>query len=184
MFVARTPPRLFTLVILAGLSVLSLNMFLPSLPHIARDCGVDYALAALAIAGYLATTAVLMLILGPLSDRFGRRPVLLGSLALFTLASVVCVLAEDFRIFLLFRLLQGAVIAGWLLSMASIRDTMAPREAAARMGYLAMAMAVAPMLGPMIGGGLPTLLAIMLGLSLAGLLLGFYVRRLEAGAAA
>ena len=91
---AESPPRLFTLVFLAGLSVLSLNMFLPSLTNIAQELRADYSLASLSVAGYLAVTAVVQLIVGPLSDRFGRRPLLLGTLAVFIAASLGCMLAQ------------------------------------------------------------------------------------------
>jgi MFS transporter, DHA1 family, multidrug resistance protein len=154
---ATSPPRLLTLVLLTALSILSLNMFLPSLPGIASDLGADYALVSLSIAGYLAITALLQLIMGPLSDRFGRRPVLLVGLAIFILASLVCALATDIWTFLAFRVLQGAIISGAALSRAVIRDMVPAREAASLMGYVAMAMAIAPMLGPMLGGALDEL---------------------------
>ena len=156
-FAATSPPRMATLVLINGLSVLSLNMFLPSLSNIAAEFQVDYALVTLSIAGYLAITAVLMLIMGPLSDRFGRRPILLVALAVFTVASLVCTLATDIWAFLAFRVLQGAVIAGWGVSMAVIRDTVPPQDAASRIGYVTMSMAVAPMLAPMLGGALDEL---------------------------
>lgn len=149
---AQTPPRLLTLVCLTGLSVLSLNMFLPSLSHMASDFQADYALVNLSIAGYLAVTALLQLVIGPLSDRYGRRPVMLTALCVFTLASLGCALAEDIWLFLAFRLLQGAVISGWGVAQAAIRDSHPPSEAASLMGYVSMAMAVAPMLGPVAGG--------------------------------
>lgn len=153
MFAAATsPPNLSTLVLLTAVSVLSLNMFLPSLAHIAEDLQVDYALIAISVSGYLAITAVLQVGLGPLSDRFGRRPVLLWCVAIFAAASVVCALAQDVAVFLSFRVLQGAIIAGAALSSAVIRDTCEEREAASLMGYVGMAMAVAPMLAPMLGG--------------------------------
>ena len=75
---ARTPPRLITLILLVGLSVMSLNMFLPSLPNIAAEFKAGYTLVTLSIAGYARLTAVPQLIPGPLSDRYGRRPVLLS----------------------------------------------------------------------------------------------------------
>ena len=149
---ANSPPRMSTLVLLTGLSVLTLNMFLPSLANMAADFQTDYAVVSLAIAGYLAITAVLHLIVGPLSDRFGRRPVLLICLAVFTFASLVCALATNIWVFLAFRVLQGAIVSGWAVSLAVIRDTAPPREAASLIGYISMAMAVAPMLGPMLGG--------------------------------
>jgi Bcr/CflA subfamily drug resistance transporter len=154
---ATTPPRIVTLILLTGLSVLSLNMFLPSLPSMAEEFRVDYALASLSLAGYLAITAALQLIIGPLSDRFGRRPLILAGLVIFILASFACALSTNIWTFLAFRMAQGAVVSGWVLSLAVIRDTSPAREAASRIGYVTMAMAVAPMLGPMLGGTLDDL---------------------------
>ena len=148
----RTPPRLLTLILLTGLAVLSLNMFLPSLKQIADGFQVDYALASLSIGGYLAVSAVLQVIMGPLSDLIGRRRVLLGGLVLFTLASIGCVLATDIWVFLGFRVLQGGVVSGMVLSRAIIRDMHEPREAARLLGVVGMAMALAPLLGPILGG--------------------------------
>ncbi|MCV0424585.1 MAG: multidrug effflux MFS transporter [Roseibium sp.] len=153
---SRTPPHLFTIILLTAFSPLSLNMFLPSLGNIARDLETDYALASVAIAGYLAATAVIQLIAGPMSDRFGRRPVLLVALTLFTIASVVCSLAENIWVFLAFRMLQGGVSAGYTLSLAIVRDTNPPQKAAGLIGYISMCMAIAPMLGPVLGGILDT----------------------------
>ncbi|MBU2942213.1 multidrug effflux MFS transporter [Shimia thalassica] len=149
---AQTPPRLSTLIVLTAVSILTLNMFLPSLNHMAVEFGVDYALVNLSVAGYLAVTAVLQLIMGPLSDRFGRRPVLLIGFAIFILASVGCFLATDIWVFLGFRLLQAAVIAGAALSRAVVRDMVPAQEAAAMLGHIGMVMALAPMLGPSFGG--------------------------------
>src|SRR3546814_3830683 len=83
---ARTPPCLLTLILVSALSVVSLTMFLPSLASIATAFGADYGLVNLSIAGYAAMTAVLQLVMGPLSDRFGRRPVMLAAVSIFTLA--------------------------------------------------------------------------------------------------
>ena len=143
--------------LLTGLSVLSLNMFLPSLANIADELRTDYSLVSLSVAGYLGATAAMQLILGPLSDRHGRRPVLLASLAIFVAASLGCMLATDIRTFLLFRALQGVIISGWALSLAVIRDTRPEQDAASLIGYVSMAMAVAPMLGPVLGGVLDEL---------------------------
>jgi len=154
---AASPPRFLTLVLLTGLAVLSLNMFLPSLPSIAEELRSTYAVVSLAIGGYLGATAAIQLVVGPLSDRFGRRPVLLVCLVAFTVASLVCALATNIWIFLAFRILQGAIIAGYTISYAVIRDTRSERDAASLIGYVSMAMAVAPMLGPMVGGGLDEL---------------------------
>jgi Bcr/CflA subfamily drug resistance transporter len=143
---------MLTLVLSAGLSVLSLNMFLPSLANIADDLGADYSLVTLSVSGYLGITAILQLALGPMSDWYGRRPVLLGALAIFILASIGCMLAADIYVFLAFRVAQAVAIAGWVIPLAVIRDTSPEQQATSRIGYVSMAMAVGPMVGPLVGG--------------------------------
>lgn len=147
-------PRLSILVFLSALAVLPLNMFVPSLPRIAEDLKADFALVNLAVAGYAIATAFAHLAAGALSDRFGRRPVALAALAIFTLASLGCSLAGGIKTFLLFRCLQSVVIAGYAVSLAAIRDTCDDRAVASRIGYLSSAWAVAPMVGPALGGAL------------------------------
>lgn len=132
-------------------------MFLPSLGNIGADLRADYSLVSLSVAGYLGVTAVVQLVVGPLSDRYGRRPVLLAALTVFAAASAGCMLATDITTFLAFRILQSAIIAGWVLSLAVVRDTVPERRAASLIGYLSMAMAIGPMLGPMLGGALDEL---------------------------
>ncbi|MCP4820721.1 MAG: multidrug effflux MFS transporter [Shimia sp.] len=149
---ASSPPSLNTLVLLTAFSVLSLNMFLPSLESIAADFQVEYAMANLSIAGYLAVIAVLQVIMGPLSDRFGRRPVMLAGLGIFSFASIGCLFATNIWVFLGFRLLQGALISGMTLARAAVRDQHGPQKAASLLGYISMAMAIAPMTGPLLGG--------------------------------
>jgi DHA1 family bicyclomycin/chloramphenicol resistance-like MFS transporter len=150
---ASAPPMLFTLVLLNGLSAVSLNMFLPSLSNIAADFQAGYGLLASAsIAGYAGMTTVLQLLIGPLSDRVGRRPVILVSLVIFVLASLGCLLARDVWTFLLFRTMQAAIVSGFVLSRVIIRDTEPAQKAASLMGYLSIAWAIVPMLSPMLGG--------------------------------
>ena len=154
---AKSPPGIVTLILVTGLSTLSLNMFIPSLPKIAETFQADYGLTSLSIAGYLAMTAILQLAMGPLSDRFGRRPVLLAGILIFSVASIGCLLATDIWMFLTFRMVQAAVICGAALSPAIVRDMVPARQAASLLGYISMAMAVAPMLGPVFGGVLDQL---------------------------
>ena len=149
---ASTPPRFVTLVLLTASATLTLNMFLPSLPSIARDLDADLATVSIAVSGYLAMTAMVLLVVGPLSDRIGRRPVVLGVIVLFTLASFLCALAEDIVTFLVFRMLQAGMISGYAMSLAIVRDVSSEQKAAGLLGYISMSMAVAPMLGPMVGG--------------------------------
>ena len=151
------PPALTTLIALSGLSVVSLNMFLPSLANIAREFQADYALVNLCIAGYAAVSALLQLVMGPLSDRFGRRPVILAALLLFLIASLGCLLASNVWVFLAFRMMQAVIASVYAVSIAIIRDFSAGSRAASYIGYVAMASAVAPMLAPMLGGALDEL---------------------------
>ncbi len=152
-----SPPGMPTLVLLTAFATVSLNMFLPSLGAIADEFATDYATVNIAVAGYLAVTAVVQIVAGPLSDRCGRRPVTLACLALFAAASLGCLLSQDIATFLAFRMLQAAVISGSVLARAIVRDTRPAREAASLLGYVSMAMAIGPMVGPMIGGGLEEL---------------------------
>ena len=73
-----TPPHVFTLTFVAAAATLSMNVFLPSLPGMARYFEVDYRIIQLSVALYLCMNAVMQVVVGPLSDRFGRRPVILA----------------------------------------------------------------------------------------------------------
>lgn len=147
-----SPPRLATLILLTGLTVLTLNLFLPSLPGMAGSFGVSEAVIGVAVSGYMIAAALMQVMLGPLSDRVGRRPVLLGALTVYVVASLGCVLVRDVTWFLAFRLLQSSAVAGAVMSSAVIRDLWSEREAASKLGTVAAAMALAPMLGPSLGG--------------------------------
>ncbi len=147
-----TPPHVMTLVLLASISALNMNIFLPSLPGMAAYFDAEYGFMQLAISAYLGITAVLQLIIGPLSDRFGRRPVLLGGLTIFLLATIGCIFSPNVGVFLFFRMIQGAVAAGMVLSRAIVRDMVEPWEAASMIGYITMGMSLVPMIGPVLGG--------------------------------
>ncbi|MGV6839626.1 MAG: multidrug effflux MFS transporter [Planktomarina sp.] len=150
----QSPPRLITLICLAAVGAMAMNMFLPSLPSMAESFDVPYATIQLSVTLFLAVNAVMQLFLGPLSDRYGRRPVLLGAMAVFCLASLGTIIAPDFHTFLIARVMQAAVVAGLVLSRAAIRDMYDTNKAASMIGYVTMCMAVVPMIGPMIGGWL------------------------------
>lgn len=148
----RKPPTRATLIMMTSISVLTLNLFLPSLPAMAEDLQVSYGTVSWAIAGYLFLSAFLTLVLGPISDRYGRRPILLGCFAVFTLASVGAALSQSFTVFLMFRMMQAVSAAGSSLSRAIVRDIFPPGRGRSVLGYIAMAMAVVPMIGPLLGG--------------------------------
>lgn len=149
-----TPPRLLTLTVLAGLSALAMNLMLPSLPQMARDFGTSYGLMQLAVSLYLALSAVLQIVIGPISDRFGRRPVMLWGLVLFLLATVGTLLAPNVTVFLGFRMAQAVISVGMVLSRAVVRDMVEEAKTASMIGYVTMGMSLVPMVGPVIGGAL------------------------------
>ncbi len=149
-----TPPHILTLILIAGLAALSLNVFLPSLPSMATHFGVDYALMQLSVSLYLAMTAALQLLIGPVSDRFGRRPVLLVSAAVFTLATLGALVAPSYEVFIACRMAQAVIASGFALSRAVVRDMVPMDQAASMIGYVTMGMSIVPMIGPVIGGAL------------------------------
>ena len=147
-----TPPHIFTLIALTGLGALSMNIFLPSLPGMTDYFQTDYRLMQLSVALYLGVNAVLQVFIGPISDRYGRRPILLGAIALFLLATIGCIFAPTAEIFLAFRMMQAVIVAGLVLGRAVVRDMYPQDQAASQIGYVTMGMAVVPMIGPAIGG--------------------------------
>ncbi|MGA0614606.1 multidrug effflux MFS transporter [Paracoccus sp. KR1-242] len=149
---ATRRPKLFTLVSITGAGALSMNIFLPSLPGMARDFGVDYALMQLSVSAFLAVSACVQLLCGPISDSFGRRPVILVSFAVFLLATVGTLLAPTAGWFLFFRMIQAIVTSGFVLSRAVVRDMVPAERAASMIGYVTMGMSLVPMIAPTIGG--------------------------------
>jgi MFS transporter, DHA1 family, multidrug resistance protein len=169
-----TPPHISTLILLAGISAMSMNIFLPSLPGIAQWFQADYALVQLSVSGYLGITAIAQLVAGPLSDRYGRRPVIIGGILMFLAATIGCILAPTIESFLFFRMFQASIATGFVLSRAIVRDMVEPDAAASMIGYVTMGMALVPMVSPMIGGVLDTLFdwrATFVAMFLAGLFL-------------
>ena len=148
----QSPPHIATLVIVTGAGALNMNVLLPSLPGIAEYFNVSYSFVQLLISAYLAATAVMQLVIGPLSDRYGRRPVMLACVGIFLAATVVCIFAPNFETLLVARLVQTFVVSGLVLSRAVVRDIHEPNKAASMFGYITMGMALVPMVGPMIGG--------------------------------
>lgn len=152
-----TPPKIVTLILMAGLSALTMNIFLPSLPGMATYFGVSYGVMQQSVALYLLLSALLQIVIGPISDRYGRRAVLLGSLVLFLLATLGTLLATTATWFLIFRMAQAVIAAGMVLSRAVVRDMVADAQAASMIGYVTMGMSLVPMIGPVIGGVLDDL---------------------------
>ena len=147
-----TPPHIATLVLVCGLAALCMNIFLPSLPAMAEHFSTDYAIMQFAVSGYLAGTAVLQLAIGPLSDLFGRRPVLIAGIVILLIGTLVCAFAPNVTVFMVGRLLQTTIVSAFVLARAVVRDMVPMEEAASMIGYVTMGMSLVPMVGPTIGG--------------------------------
>src|SRR3954452_4954799 len=137
---------------MTGLGPFTMQILIPSLPMLAVALAVPYATIQLTLTLYLAGVAVAQLVYGPLSDRFGRKPLLLGGLVLYLAGSIAAALAPSAFWLIAARVAQAVGgCAGLVLGRAMIRDSYAREQAAAVLGYVSTAMAVAPMLSPIIG---------------------------------
>jgi DHA1 family bicyclomycin/chloramphenicol resistance-like MFS transporter len=145
-------PNMATLIIATSVGPLALNVFLPSLPGMARYFDVEYGVVQLALSLYLVAMALLQLALGPASDRYGRRPVLLASLLIFLTATFAAIFSPNVHVLLACRILQAFAASGIVLSRAIVRDTVNTEDAASKIGYITMGMSVTPMIAPFIGG--------------------------------
>ena len=148
----NTAPHIFTLILMSSMSVMSMSVFLPSLPSMTEFFKTDYSLIQLSISLYLASTAVVQLIAGSLSDYFGRRNIVLAALVVLIFATIGCYLAKSIETFLFFRVLQASIATLMAISRAIVRDMATPEKAASMLGYVTMGMSVAPMIAPSIGG--------------------------------
>jgi DHA1 family bicyclomycin/chloramphenicol resistance-like MFS transporter len=149
---ARPRPAIWLLVAMIGLGPFTMQVLVPSLPGIARDFGAPISSVQLSITLYLIGVAVGQLIYGPLSDRFGRRPLLMGGLAVHVVASLACALAPTIGWLVVARIVQAlGACAGVVLARAVIRDAWPRDEAASVLGYVTMGMTIAPMVAPVLG---------------------------------
>jgi len=154
---AATPTKtlLFLLVAMTALGPMSMQIFLPALPAIRSSYGVSAATAQMTLSVSMLAIALATLAYGPLSDRFGRRPLVILGLAAFLAGSALCAAAPDVWTLIVGRMLQGAGGAsGMVLARAIVRDLYDRERSASVIAYLTTAMVIAPMIAPTIGGAL------------------------------
>ena len=138
---------------LVALGPISTDLYLPSLPGLARHFGVGVDDVQLTLSVFLVGLATAQLIYGPLSDRFGRRPVMLTGLGIYVAASVVCASSPSIAVLVAARFLQAAgACVGPVLGRAVVRDVHGREGSARVLAYMSAAMALAPAIGPIIGG--------------------------------
>ena len=145
------------LAVLTGLGPISMDMYLPSLPAIERILEAPTARVQLTIASYLLGFAVGQVIWGPISDRRGRRPVLLAALVLYAVATLVCAAAQSIDTLIAARLLQAIGGSGSIvLARAMVRDLYSGVRAGRELSLMGAISGFAPIAAPMIGGVLQT----------------------------
>jgi DHA1 family bicyclomycin/chloramphenicol resistance-like MFS transporter len=140
-------------VALVAIGPLSTDLYLPSLPSIARDLDAGTAQAQLTLSAYMTAFAVVQLVYGPLSDRFGRKPVALAGIAIYAGATLACALAPTIEALIWARAAQAAgACAGVVLGRAIVRDVYGPEGTARALAAVGSVMAFAPAIGPILGG--------------------------------
>lgn len=141
------------LVLLTACGTLGMHVIIPSLPSTARAMEISISTVQLTITLYLIGLAIGQLAYGPLSDRFGRRPVLLVGMTIFTFASIVTALAPDPAVLIGARILQSlGGCSGLVLGRAAVRDGASPDKAAGQLALLTLTMSAVPAIAPAIGG--------------------------------
>jgi DHA1 family bicyclomycin/chloramphenicol resistance-like MFS transporter len=144
-----------TLGAFVALGPLTIDMYLPALPSMTRDLGTTAATAQLTLTGTLVGLALGQLVLGPLSDAYGRRRPLLAGTALHVLASLLVLVAPTVAVLGALRVLQGVgAAAGAVIALAVVRDLYDGRAAATMLSRLFLVLGAAPVLAPTIGGEL------------------------------
>ncbi len=147
-------PRLLALLAaVVALGPLTIDMYLPAMPAMATVLQAGTSAVQLTISSYLLGFSLFHLACGPLADRYGRRPVLLGGLGLYVVAALACARATSIDELIVLRFLQGgAACVGPTLGRAIARDLYGPQRAAHALAYIAMIMALAPAVAPTMGG--------------------------------
>jgi DHA1 family bicyclomycin/chloramphenicol resistance-like MFS transporter len=144
---------LLLLVAMTGVAPISLYLLVPVLPKLAASFGRDISIAQMTVSLYMVGIACSQLVMGPLSDRFGRRPVLLAGLSLMVAASIACSLAETLPQLIAARFLQAlGGASGMVVSRAIIRDLYERDQISAKISLVIAVMMIAQMLSPLTGG--------------------------------
>ncbi|MFT4613355.1 MAG: DHA1 family bicyclomycin/chloramphenicol resistance-like MFS transporter [Bacteroidia bacterium] len=138
---------------LVALGPLSVDMYIPAMPSMMTALGTDISSMHLTLSTYLAGFAIFHLVCGPLADRFGRRPVLIGGTILFVAACLGCAFSTTVEELMIYRFIQGVgACVGPTLARTVARDVFGPTRAARALSLIAMLMALAPAVAPTLGG--------------------------------
>ncbi|WP_350304754.1 Bcr/CflA family multidrug efflux MFS transporter [Photorhabdus viridis] len=139
--------------LLSMLMPLAIDMYLPSLPTVAEDFGVDSGRVQMTLSSYILGFALGQMIYGPMADSLGRKPVILGGVIVFALASAACTIAKDIDDFIYMRFLHGfSAAAASVVINALMRDMFTKDEFSRSMSFVILVMTIAPLIAPILGG--------------------------------
>lgn len=144
--------------LLAGLTPLAIDAYLPSLPTISEELNTNIDLIQMTVSMYLLVFAFLQILFGPISDALGRRKVIVGGLTVYAIGSLVCAFAQNYEVLLAGRAVQalgGAAVA--VCVPALVKDGMSVNQFAKTMSMVMLVMAIAPLIAPILGGAILTI---------------------------
>ncbi|GLO60789.1 Bcr/CflA family drug resistance efflux transporter [Vibrio sp. MACH09] len=140
---------------IGALTPLAIDMYLPAMPSIAKELGVEAGAVQITLTTYTAGFAIGQLLHGPLSDSYGRRPILLAGIFLFAIGSILCAVSSDIESLKYIRAAQGfSGAAAAVIIQAVVRDMFDKEDFARTMSFITLVMMVAPLIAPMLGGHL------------------------------
>ena len=127
-------------------------MFIPSITVLADHYETNFSIMQLSVSLYMVASASLQVLLGPLSDKYGRRPVLITCLLILIIASLGCALSPSTEIFFLFRILQATAVSGMVIGRAIVIDVFDQKDTVKILSQIAIVLGISSILGPAIGG--------------------------------
>ena len=148
----KAVPTNITLSAIAGIYILAQVIIVPALPDLGVIFSSDYRTIQLSVSAFSIGAAIVNLVAGPLSDRFGRRPIAIFFFVIFILSSLGSYFSENIYIFLFFRFLQASSAAGMVLARVIVGDIYSGSKATVMFGYISTIMAIGPLIGPVLGG--------------------------------
>jgi MFS transporter, DHA1 family, multidrug resistance protein len=151
--IIKTPPSIWSLAAVTGLAPLTLNLIVPSLPSLSIHFEISYASAQIAISSFIISMAIGQIFIGPLSDAYGRRSILMYGIIIFLIGTLICSFSTTIEMLIVGRFIQAfGGVAGVVLGRAIIRDVYSREKSASALGYVTSVMVIAPMIAPPVGG--------------------------------
>ena len=156
-------------------------MFIPSITVLANHYETSFSIMQLSVSLYMVASASLQIVLGPLSDKYGRRPVLLACLAILIISSLGCIFSTSTELFFIFRMLQATAVSGMVIGKAIVIDVFNEKNVIKMLSQIAIVLGISSILGPAIGGLLIDLYSwtaifyFVIGIGISSFLYNFFI---------